>query len=140
MIFQVSLMWPVPCQFSSYACSRSQPLGDKMIGFLGDRLQNGLAYAIGPLSLMCGLSVALVNCGQMVVWIKMKRGMQVGIGPPDHLVLDRDPAPPKRGTAPSNFWPCLLWPNGWMDQDATWYGGRPRTRRHCVRWGPSSPP
>ena len=33
----------------------------------------------------------------------------------------------------------LLWPNGWMDQDATWYGGRPRPRPHCVRWGPSSP-
>jgi len=24
-----------------------------------------------------------------------------------------------------------------MDQDATWYGGRPRPRRLCVRWGPS---
>jgi len=24
-----------------------------------------------------------------------------------------------------------LWPNGWMDQDATWYGGRPRFTRHC---------
>jgi len=22
-----------------------------------------------------------------------------------------------------------LWPNGWMDQDATWYWGRPRPRR-----------
>jgi len=20
----------------------------------------------------------------------------------------------------------VLWPNSWMDQDATWYGGRPR--------------
>ena len=29
--------------------------------------------------------------------------------------------------------------NGWMDQDATWYGDRPRPRPHCVRWGPSSP-
>jgi len=29
-----------------------------------------------------------------------------------------DPAVPPRGTAP-NFCPCLLWPNGWMDQDAT---------------------
>jgi len=29
--------------------------------------------------------------------------------------------------------------NGWMDQDTTWYGGRPRPRWHCVRWGPSSP-
>jgi len=26
-----------------------------------------------------------------------------------------------------------------MDQDATWYGGRRRSRRLCVRWGPSSP-
>jgi len=33
----------------------------------------------------------------------------------------------------------VLWPNGWMDDDATWYGGRPHPRRHCVRWGPSSP-
>ena len=33
----------------------------------------------------------------------------------------------------------VLWPNGWMNQDTTWYGGRPRPRRHCVRWRPSSP-
>jgi len=26
-----------------------------------------------------------------------------------------------------------------MHQDATWYGGRPRLRRLCVRWGPSYP-
>jgi len=32
-----------------------------------------------------------------------------------------------------------LWSNGWKDQDATWYGGRPRPRRHCVRQGPSYP-
>jgi len=34
-----------------------------------------------------------------------------------------------------------MWPNCWMDQDATWYGRRPRPRRHCasVRWGPSFP-
>jgi len=34
---------------------------------------------------------------------------------------------------------CLLWPNGWMDQDAIWYGGRLRPWPHCVTWGPSSP-
>jgi len=33
----------------------------------------------------------------------------------------------------------VLWLNGWMDQDATWYGGRPRRRPHCVRWGPAPP-
>ena len=34
---------------------------------------------------------------------------------------------------------CVLWPNGWMDQDETWHGGRPHTWPHCVRWGPSCP-
>ena len=37
------------------------------------------------------------------------------------------------------FGPCLLWPNGWMDEDATCYGSRPRPRPHCIRRGPSSP-
>ena len=56
------------------------------------------------------------------------------------IVLDWDPAhPPERGTgAPPLSGPCLLWPNGWMDQDVTCYRGRPRPRRHCIRWGPSS--
>jgi len=34
----------------------------------------------------------------------------------------------------------VLWPNGWVDQDKTWHRGRPRPRRHCVRWNPSPPP
>jgi len=35
----------------------------------------------------------------------------------------------------------VLRPNGWMDQHETWHTcrGRPRSRPHCVRWGPSSP-
>jgi len=56
---------------------------------------------------------------------------------------------PRRGQSPLIFGPCLLWPNGWMDQDATWYlGGRlwprphcarwPQPRWHCAQWGPSS--
>ena len=53
------------------------------------------------------LDVTLVHCGQTVGWIKMKVGMEVGLGP-GHIVLDGDPAaPPKRGTAPI-FTPCLL--------------------------------
>jgi len=32
----------------------------------------------------------------------------------------------------------VLWPNGWMDEDETWYGGRSWPRPHCVRWGLSS--
>jgi len=49
--------------------------------------------------------------------------------------------PSKGGRTPSPiFGPFLLWPNGWMHQDATWYGGRPQPRGLCVRWGPSPPP
>ena len=69
----------------------------------------------------------------------MALGVEVGLGP-GHIVLDGDPAPlPKKGAEPQIFGPILLWPNGWMHQDATWYGGRPQPRRLCVRWGPSPP-
>ena len=40
---------------------------------------------------------------------------------------------------PPNLGPCVLWPNGWMDQDATWYERRIWPWPHCVTWGPSSP-
>ena len=63
-----------------------------------------------------------VCCGLMPGWVKMPLGTEIGLGPGD-IVLDGYPAPPKRGTAPPLFGPCLLWPNGWMDQDVTWYGG-----------------
>ena len=67
----------------------------------------------------------LVYCGQTVGWINMKLGMQVGLGP-DRIVLDGDPAPlPQKRVEPPIFGPCLLWPNGWMDEDGTWHGGRP---------------
>jgi len=50
----------------------------------------------------------------------MNLDMQVGLGP-DHIVLDGDPAPlPKKGTDPPTLGPCVLWPNDWMDQDATY--------------------
>jgi len=66
------------------------------------------------------LSVTLVYCGQTVGRIKMKLGTQVGLGS-DHIVLDGDPAPLTKGAQP-HFSLYLLWPNGWMNQDATWYG------------------
>jgi len=82
---------------------------------------------------------AHVSCGQTAGWIKMPLGMEVGLGPGDFM-LDADHLPlSKKGTAPPIFGPYLLWPNGWMDQDGTWYGGEPRSRPHCARWGPSSP-
>jgi len=105
---------------------------------------------------------AHVCCGQMAGWIKMPLGMEVDLGPGDFaldreiaalpiklplgtevglslsdFVLDGDPAPAfqKGGEAASSiFGPCLLRPNGWMDQYATWYVGRRRPKRHCVTW------
>jgi len=44
-----------------------------------------------------------------------------------------DPAPTPKGAEPQPiFGPRVLWPNGCMDQDATWYGGRSRPTRYCV--------
>jgi len=55
--------------------------------------------------------------------------------------MGTQPLSPKGGRARSPiFGPFLLWPNGWMHEDATWYGGRPQPRGLCVRWGPSHTP
>jgi len=58
---------------------------------------------------------------------KIPLGMKVGLGPGDFVLV-------KGAEPPPIFGPCLLWSNDWMDQDATWYGGRPRPRRLCIRW------
>ena len=52
----------------------------------------------------------------------MPLGTEVGLGLRD-IVFDVDPATPKeRAHLPHPiFDPCLLWPNGWMDEDAAWY-------------------
>jgi len=81
--------------------------------------------------------LAHVYCGQTAGWMKMTFPMEVGLGP-GQVVLDEDPAPiPQNGAKSPIFGPCLLRPNGWMDQDATCCGGMPRPRRHCVGWGPN---
>jgi len=66
------------------------------------------------------LSVTL-DCGQTVGRRKMKLSMPVGIGP-GHIVFDGDcssPPPPQKRHSSPIFDLCLLWPNGWMDQNAT---------------------
>jgi len=69
----------------------------------------------------------------------MPLGREVGLGQSD-IVSDGDPAPlPKKGADPPIFSPCLLWPNGWMNQDTSWYGGRRQPMPHCVRLGPRPP-
>ena len=46
--------------------------------------------SVRRLSVCPVLSVTLVYCGQTVGWIKMKLGVQVGLGP-GHIMLDGDP-------------------------------------------------
>jgi len=53
--------------------------------------------------------------------------------------METQSPPKKRRHSPLFFGPCLLWPNGLMDQDATWYRGRPQSSRHYCRWGPNCP-
>ena len=81
-----------------------------------------------------------VYCGETAAWIIMPFGTEAGLGLRD-IVFDVDPAiPRKKGhTHPHPiFGPRQLWPNGWMDEDAAWYGSRPRPRPQCTRRGPSS--
>jgi len=82
---------------------------------------------------------AHICCGQMARWIKMPLGRKLGLSPSD-IVLDGDPAPrPKRERSLPTFGPCLLWLNGWMDQDATWYGGGPRPSDVVLDGDPAPP-
>jgi len=85
------------------------------------------------------LSVMLVYCGQTVGWIKMKLGMQVGLGH-GHIVLGEDPAPLlQKGAQPPQFSAHIC-----CDQMAGWIKmplGREvgLSPSDIVRWGPSSP-
>jgi len=71
-----------------------------------------------PLSLFL-LSATLVICGQTVGWIKMPLGHIVSDGDSALRTDSSRAAPNFRGLQTQD----LLWPNGCMDQDTTWYGG-----------------
>jgi len=64
--------------------------------------------------------------------------VRIGLGL-RNIVFDVDPATPRKRAHPPlpSFGPCLLWPNGWMYEDAAWYVSRPRPRPHCARRSPS---
>jgi len=71
----------------------------------------------------------------------MLLGTEVVIGPGDFVFDGHLAIPRKRHTQPHPIFDlCVLWPNGWMDQGATWYGCKHRPSRRCVRWGRNSPP
>jgi len=106
-----------------------------MLCDMGTRLPHGKEHSNPHFSIR-------VHCGQTAVWIKMPLGTAVGLRTAD-IVLDGDPASPRKGAQqPPTFavygrgkacvrinrGACLLWPNGRMDQDITWYGASPRPR------------
>jgi len=74
------------------------------------------------------LNWAPTSCrlGSILSWSTITFGTEVGLGP-GHIALDGNPSPipQNRPGQPPIFDPCLLWPNGWTDQDETWHGGRP---------------
>jgi len=110
-IFGLCLLWPNGCMYQDTTwyggrrhCLRWGPISPPLKGHSPQFSAN-------------------VRCGQSNGWAKMPLGMEVDLGLGD-FVFDGDPAPPEKKHSPHPiFGPCLLWPNGWMDQDATWYGG-----------------
>jgi len=60
-----------------------------------------------PVCLSDCMSVTLISCGQTLGRIKMKLGMQVGLGP-GHIVLDGNPAALPKGAQPRNFLPTSV--------------------------------
>ena len=104
--------------------------------FVLDGAQPHPQKAAEPPSQFC----AHFYCGQIAGCIKMPLGTEVGLGPGDTVRWGPSSSPPPKKSAQLPiFGRCLLWPNGCMYQDTTWYGGRPQPRRNCVRWRPSSP-
>jgi len=66
-------------------------------------------------SLSVSLSETLVYCGQTVGWIKIKLGMEVGLGPGLIVSVRWGPSSPSPKGAQSPIFGQCLCPNGCMD-------------------------
>jgi len=85
-------------------------LDEEQLSFLGERFALSYRTVACPVchSVCPILSVTLVYCGQMVGWIKMPLGVEIGLGP-GHTVLNGNPAPPsKRGHSSPTFRPMSI--------------------------------
>ena len=58
---------------------------------------------------------------------------------PRRHCVRQGPSSPLKGAEPPVFGPCLLWSNGWMDEEATWQENRPQPRPHHITRGRNSP-
>ena len=124
-IFGPFVLWPNGCLYQNATWYRARPRPRRLFVSWRPRSPSPKGAQTSP------QFSAHICCGQMAAWIKMSLGMELGLCP-GNFVLDGDPAlhSPKRDRTPSPiFGPFVLWPNGCMHQDATWYGGRPQPRR-----------
>jgi len=130
-----------PPQFSAHICCGQMAGWIKMVLGMEVGLSSGHFVLDGDLAPSPKFKFSADGyCGETARWIKMPLGMKVGLIPGDS-VFDRDPVPHKRGGASSPiFDPFILWPNGWMHQHATWYGGRPQPRGLYALDGDPVPP
>jgi len=59
-------------------------------------------------------------CGQTAGWITMSLGTEVGLGQAALCYMETQfPSPPNKGHSSPQFPANVLWPKGWIDQDAT---------------------
>ena len=81
-------------------------------------------------------------CPQTAGRIKMPLGMEVGLGPGDFVLDGTQLRAPllEKGAEPQIFGQCLLWPNGSMYQDTTWYGGSLSLGDIVLGGDPAPPP
>jgi len=134
---------PQDPQFSAHAYC------DQTAGWI--KMVHGMVVGLGPGNFVLDGDPALppqkgsvepqfsahVYCGQTHGWIKMPLGTEVGLSL-DDIVLDGDPAPPPlKGHSTPHFRPMSVVVKR-LDGQRCHNGGRPRPRRLCVSWGPSS--
>jgi len=105
--------------------------------FLETITSNNSPYATGPFS--C-LSVMLAYCGQMVGWIKMPLGTEVGLDP-DNTVRWGPSSPSRKGAqhSPSNFRLMSIvakWSHISATAELICYKGYHTGQLLCTRWKP----
>jgi len=101
-------MWLGPRQTDRQDRQRSYSIGRTVLQTVAQKWF-ALCYqtAVCLSVLFVCLYVMLLYCGQIVGWIKMKLGTQVGLSP-GHIVLDGDPAPLPQKVKNSNFRPISV--------------------------------
>jgi len=100
----------------------------------------GMQVSLGP-DHVCQMGIQLPQKGtQLPILAKplggsishlVRRYSWAGLGP-GHIVFDETQLPLQKGTAAPYFRPTSVWPNGWMDQDATLYGSASAQATLCL--------